>query len=131
MINCRIFLIDTPADINLIKESLSYISKELDFRGFASVPEALQAIKDKTPDLIMIGSGVIMTSGFKLFFQIGPVPTVILCEGNGFDFLLKEEKNNILFLSRSFDFEGIPKMLMSAFQFMQSCREGGQCTPRK
>lgn len=123
MNNCKILLIDSPSEINLIKESLTCTPLAFELICCSSIPESMLAIVEAHPDLIMIGSGMLIRHGFKIFQHINGIPTAVLCEGVGFEIMFQESCNDILFLSRPFGLEGIEEVFQKALEFVSSQKE--------
>lgn len=128
--NCKILLLDCPSEIRLIKESLSFFSLPLNLLLRDSIPEALLSIEKDQPDLVMIGSGILIKAGFDMYALKEAIPLVILSEGDGFNILIKKYDRDILFLIRPFDMEGIPGMFEAAYQFLKLCKEKENVLPQ-
>lgn len=127
---CKILLIDTLPEITLLKESLSCTSLPFNLIFFSSFHEAVLAIREEKPDLFMIGSEILIKHNFDTSSLRRTVPIVILCEGYGFNILLKECPKDMLVLSRPFDLEGIPAMFEAAYQFLKLCKEKEHVFPK-
>lgn len=123
MNNCKILLIDSPQEIILMEEVLSCLLLPIDLRFCSSISEAIQEMEAETPDVIMIGSGMLLWNGLEAFKNRILIPTVIFCEGEGFEILMKGDLGNVLYLTKPFNLDGIPEMFKTAIEFSKSCRE--------
>lgn len=128
MNNCKILLIDSPSEIILLKEVISCLSLAIDLKCCSSLSEAIQEMEVETPDMIMIGSGMLLWNGIETFKNRIAIPTVILCEGKGFEVLVKEDIGNVLYLTRPFDLEELPEAFNSAVEFLKEANGGRRCT---
>lgn len=124
MKNCQILLIDTPSDITLLKESITNMTRPLSIQSVTSIKEAEGAIRECKPDMIMIGSSLIIHEGFEVLFNLGDIPIVILCESSGLNRFMKDRLCNVCFLTRPFDPDKIPHMMSKAVEFMRRHTEG-------
>ncbi|MGE5620987.1 MAG: hypothetical protein ACM3U0_00305 [archaeon] len=131
MNNCKILLIDSPPEIILMEEVLGCLSLPIDLRCCSSLSEAIQEIEVETPDMIMIGSGMLLWKGLEAFKNRIIIPTVILCEGKGFEIMVKEDIGNVLYLTRPFDLDEVPETFTRTLEFLKDTRGGDRCTPRK
>lgn len=123
MNNYKILLLDCPSEVRLIKESQPFFSIPLNLIFRDSITEALLTIEEEQPDLVMIGSGILIKAGLNMNALNEAIPLIILSEGEGFNILLKEYDRDILFLTRPFDLEGIPGMFEAAYQFLKLSKE--------
>lgn len=121
--NCKILLIDSPAETILMEEVLNCLSLPISLRCCSSLSEAIQEIELETPDMIMIGLGMLIRHGFEIFQHIKGIPTAILCEGEGCEIMFKESYSDILFLSRPFGLDGMEEMFQKALEFVNSQKE--------
>jgi hypothetical protein len=97
-------------------------------RCCSSLSKAIQEIEIEIPDMIMIGSGMLLWNGLEVVKNRILIPTVILCEGEGFEVLLKEDVSNVLHLTRPFDLDEIPLMLQKAVELCSIHKEKLKCT---
>lgn len=131
MNNCKILLIDSQQEIILMEEVLNCHSLPIDLRCCSSLSEAIQEMELETPDMIMIGSSMLMCSGLEAIKNRVCIPTVILCEGEGFEILIKRDIGNVLYLTRPFDLEKLPETFNRALEFLKEANGGKRCTRLK
>lgn len=123
MNNCKILLIDTPSDIKLLNESTSHMKLPVKILTMTSVSAALEIVEKESPDIIMIGSGIVILEGVECLLKLGTIPIVILCEADGFNRIYKDRSCNVCLITRPLDIKLIPDMISKALEFMFSCRE--------
>lgn len=119
----RLLLLDTIADITLVKESLAHLTLPVHIQYVTSVEEATAIINTRQQDLLMIGSSHVLKNGFEPFFNLGSLPIVVLCESIGLNRFLKDCPLNLCFIVRPLEVDGIPDMIEKAYEFMLSCKE--------
>jgi DNA-binding NtrC family response regulator len=125
-LECNILLIDSPADTNLLKETFSQITSPVKIQYTSSVPEALAAIAVSSPDLILIGSCILLVEGLQILNELSKVPIVVLSETDKFDRLLNDCSSRMYFITMPIEFEKIPGVIEEAYEFWTTCREGNQ-----
>lgn len=123
MNNCKILLIDSPSEIILMEEVISCLLLPIALRCCSSLSEAIQEMEVDTPDMIMIGSGMLLWNGLEAVKNRIMIPTVVLCEGKGFEILMKGAIRNVICLTRPFDLDELPGIFKTAIEFSKSCRE--------
>jgi hypothetical protein len=122
-LECKILLIDTIADITLLKDSLTHLNLPFNIQYVTSVEEATATINTKKPDLLMVGSSHVLKEGFEPFFNLGSFPMAVLCESKGLIRFLKNCPLNLCFIVRPLEVDGIPDMIEKAYEFMLSRKE--------
>lgn len=125
MENLKILLIDSLSDITIIKETLECLSIRLNLKCASSIPEALALIDGGPPDLILIGSGLVIRNGIEPLMKLNTVPVVILSDTPGLECLLKTHIPGVSFIMRPIEIEGIPDMIKNAILFMDAFKEDG------
>jgi DNA-binding NtrC family response regulator len=125
-LECNILLIDSPADTILLKETFPQITPPVKIQYTSSVPEALAAIAVSPPDIILIGSCILLVEGLQILNELSKVPIVVLSEADGFERLLKERSSRIYFITKPIDLEKIPGVIEEAYEFWAACREGNR-----
>jgi hypothetical protein len=78
--------------------------------------------------MIMVGSGMFMRNRLHALKNSVMIPTVILCEGDGFEVLMKGSPGNLLYLTRPFDLDEIPMTLKKAIELCYTYKEKLRCT---
>jgi hypothetical protein len=119
----KLLLIDTIADITLVKESLVHSTIPVSIQYVTSVEEATAMVNTKKPDLLIVGASHVLQGGFEPFFTLGSFPIVVLCESIGLNRFLKDSPSNLCFIVRPLELDGIPGMIEKAYEFMLSCKE--------
>lgn len=90
MNNCKILLFNTLTDIRLISESTFPMKLPVKILTMTSITAALETVEKERPDMIMIGSGIVILEGVECLLKLASIPIAILCETEGLNRIYKD-----------------------------------------